>query len=855
MPDPEDVEEEEFIPYAYAEPDSFDPIWREKTSLEWNFELDHPDCIIDVRKDGRFVGIIEGNIGFDSGEHSYYWDGKIDGKSLEPGEYTVVITPNDEWSRYPKQIPITIFENIKIEVDVPKEDISLNDQGWYVPNNLGTTVTFINQTDEKQVLDVEIFIGDTRVQLNDFAQAFERLPHGFLQSNQISLSPGRKHTFLSYVFLKPGNERDIPVVGYYSVVGQNIGNAKEKSLKVPQANIKPIVFVPGILGSWLNEENEWVLDPLLDSYHPMMKQLEYIGYEPGVTLFSFPYDWRNDNQDTASLLKSKINSVMIEARDHNQRGGRKYINYRDVDILAHSMGGLVSRAYIQGENYNNNVNRLITVGTPHQGSPDAYLRAMGLEFDNPIQRLVFDSMARKNGYYTWINTNQVVTDRDLYEYTQDRVPAALQLLPWEGYRYLLNESGQYVEQPSNSFLDALNHPSELSKLRSRVNELVEIVGNGTNASEGYTVEEITVEAQDKNQPLWSYGVKIREWLGMGDGTVPYKSAKLSNLGVSVDKTIAFDQAEVNNDNIIHQGMLQQRQWTIAEEVIGTSLPILRATYEFDEPWVGRKINLAFNRMSPVNYLVTDPLGRRVGYDQATDTVINEIPGAKFTFHRNLDEPMFMLIPDPISGEYTVQVYPIEDGGEFTIQSFGIGDDLWPIEDMTNHIKRGEVQEYKVNVNMNDLRLSGVDVEWLLPGKNHQDISTINQNQTLPIKFSVRDKASDKFIGDLLEDMTVIVNKKGEDPLVTYIGTDDKEENENGNDTVIDDVYGTDAEMEEYLESGPNYGNSIYVRVDIDDEHYIVNFHARDFSLSVGIYEVRVVYKGQQIGRTEYFKVD
>jgi hypothetical protein len=166
--------------------------------------------------------------------------------------------------------------------------------------------------------------------------------------------------------------------------------------------------------------------------------------------------------------------------------------------------------------------------------------------------------------------------------------------------------------------------------------------------------------------------------------------------------------------------------------------------------------------------------------------------------------------------------------------------------------------------MNELRLSGVNVEWLLPGKNHQDISTINQKQTLPIKFSIRDRGSNEFVSDLLEDMTVIVNKKGEDSIVSYIGTiyweslndnEDSVTNHVYSSAVTEEVYVRDSGMEESFVEVPNYGNSEYIRVDFDDEHYIVNFHARSYSISSGIYEVRVVYKGRQIGRTEYFKVD
>ncbi len=45
------------------------------------------------------------------------------------------------------------------------------------------------------------------------------------------------------------------------------------------------------------------------------------------------------------------------------------ISASKVDIICHSMGGLVSRDYIQSNLYKNDVNKLITLNTPHSGSP------------------------------------------------------------------------------------------------------------------------------------------------------------------------------------------------------------------------------------------------------------------------------------------------------------------------------------------------------------------------------------------------------------------------------------------------------------------------------------------------------
>ncbi len=44
-----------------------------------------------------------------------------------------------------------------------------------------------------------------------------------------------------------------------------------------------------------------------------------------------------------------------------------------VILIAHSMGGLVSRAYIEGSNYRNDVSALFTFGSPHNGTPDDLL--------------------------------------------------------------------------------------------------------------------------------------------------------------------------------------------------------------------------------------------------------------------------------------------------------------------------------------------------------------------------------------------------------------------------------------------------------------------------------------------------
>jgi len=78
-------------------------------------------------------------------------------------------------------------------------------------------------------------------------------------------------------------------------------------------------------------------------------------------LFVFAYDWRLGNAANAAKLKDYIGCI------------RKFYPGSPVDILAHSMGGLLSRRYIldnpPGRPTERTVNKLITIGTSWLGAP------------------------------------------------------------------------------------------------------------------------------------------------------------------------------------------------------------------------------------------------------------------------------------------------------------------------------------------------------------------------------------------------------------------------------------------------------------------------------------------------------
>jgi hypothetical protein len=77
-------------------------------------------------------------------------------------------------------------------------------------------------------------------------------------------------------------------------------------------------------------------------------------------ILEFSYDWRLSNIINADRLKAFIDS--------------RVKNGKSVDIIAHSMGGLIARVYVQRLGGGSRVKNLIMLGTPHLGSAKIFER-------------------------------------------------------------------------------------------------------------------------------------------------------------------------------------------------------------------------------------------------------------------------------------------------------------------------------------------------------------------------------------------------------------------------------------------------------------------------------------------------
>ena len=167
----------------------------------------------------------------------------------------------------------------------------------------------------------------------------------------------------------------------------------QQFVAVEKMRIHPLVFIPGILGTMPpTYEHAGSMDPILRIYDPLLIDLQKHGYELNQSLFPFPVDWRDSIVVVADRLASSIPGFLETA---NQLG---YVGEPSsgppatkVDLVVHSMGGLVTRTYVEGDNYQDNVGKVVFIASPHRGFPDAYQTREGLTWDSFFQDNLYEA--------------------------------------------------------------------------------------------------------------------------------------------------------------------------------------------------------------------------------------------------------------------------------------------------------------------------------------------------------------------------------------------------------------------------------------------------------------------------------
>jgi len=104
----------------------------------------------------------------------------------------------------------------------------------------------------------------------------------------------------------------------------------------------------------------------IDGYSKLAETLQRsLALEPGHSYFEFPYDWRRDIRVAARLLARRAHGWLTRWRRRSGNGDARLV------LVAHSMGGLVARAFLELHDGWRTARALVTFGTPFRGSPNA----------------------------------------------------------------------------------------------------------------------------------------------------------------------------------------------------------------------------------------------------------------------------------------------------------------------------------------------------------------------------------------------------------------------------------------------------------------------------------------------------
>ena len=461
------------------------------------------------------------------------------------------------------------------------------------------------------------------------------------------------------------------------------------------------IIIPGLMASWnknaiIYNQNvsiyDWHLFPFVKEYTGIINSLKNLGYQENQDFFVFPYDWRQSIDKTSDNLNS-----FLQAKIWHQNPDQK------VNLVGHSLGGLIARLWAQKFS-NEKLNKLITVGSPHQGAASAYkaIEAGEIENKNTLQWLAQKLILQ-------IYKDGIKTDKQIIN---EKFPVVKDLLPT--YDFLINQNNQPIKISDMTIKNdlLLSYSSNFSDIFSH---LTTIVGESSDETiKGYKVGKRTL--LDQLLDYYPDGHPIDIYYDKGDGTVLSLSAKAGN--------------NIETFNFNHGEIIYKKQ------AIKKIFDNLNINYSVNQIAEGES-----TKISPsLIFLIFSPAKMKVLFGGQTYE----------------EEDGIIFIPNAQSGQYQLNIEGLEKGKySVLIGQIGEQNDIWQridgeinLEDPTS-----QTDQYLIYFNNQSPKLSSISPVNLLQSFDHL-ISYLTQlNQQL------KNKKIEKAIKDIKNAKRNYQNKK------------------------------------------------------------------------------------------------
>jgi pimeloyl-ACP methyl ester carboxylesterase len=189
-------------------------------------------------------------------------------------------------------------------------------------------------------------------------------------------------------------------------------------------------------------------------FYELIEFLQSKGFIENKTLFGFGYDWRQSNQFQVPLLKKKIEAVM------------KATGRSKVDIVSHSMGGLVTKVFLAKEHvfFARHVRKWIALGCPFLGSPALTSEALltGIELGHSIIE------------------KQYAPSRDHVLNAMLYYPSLVELTPTPGYEWMHGRPycNVWIKDTTGNVINVEHRPRHIQSVQKKVLEGRRIVDSG-----------------------------------------------------------------------------------------------------------------------------------------------------------------------------------------------------------------------------------------------------------------------------------------------------------------------------------------------------------------------------------------